>query len=101
GMGPQFDQANNYLSGLFQQAQQPIDMNPYNDAVVNPMAQKATAGGLSQASMSGSYGSNAATQTVAQDATNATMRFLRQEWNNASTPLQDVAGVGGILGSFF
>jgi hypothetical protein len=68
---------------LFQQAQQPVSMNPYQDQVVNPMAQKATASALSQASMSGRYGSNASTQNVAQNVTDAVMPYMSQEWNNA------------------
>lgn len=83
GLGPQYDQANGYLSSLFQQAQQPVSMSPYQDAVVNPMAQKATASALSQASMSGRYGSNASTQNVAQNVTDAVMPYMSQEWNNA------------------
>jgi hypothetical protein len=83
GMGPQFGQANDYLSSLFQQAQQPIDMNPYQDSVINPMAQRATAGALSQASAAGRYGSNASTQGTAQAVSDATMPYLSQEWNNA------------------
>jgi hypothetical protein len=101
-MSPQFGQANDYLSSLFQQAQQPIDMNPYQDAVINPMAQRATAGALSQASAAGRYGSNASTQGTAQAVSDATMPYLSQEWNNAqgrSTANQGLAMQGmGMLG---
>jgi hypothetical protein len=83
GMGPQYGQANDYISSLFQQAQQPIDMNPYQDSVIAPMAQRATAGALSQASAAGRYGSNASTQGTAQAVSDATMPYLSQEWNNA------------------
>jgi hypothetical protein len=102
GMSPQFGQANDYLSSLFQQAQQPIDMNPYQDAVINPMAQRATAGALSQASAAGRYGSNASTQGTAQAVSDATMPYLSQEWNNAQgrrTANQGLAMQGmGMLG---
>jgi hypothetical protein len=95
------DQANGFLSGLFQQAQAPVDMNPYQNQVVNPMAQKATASALSQASMSGRYGSNASTQNVAQNVTDAVMPYMSQEWNNAQarhTANQGLAMQGmGIL----